>query len=118
MNTTHTRAKKGGEFGANGEWYEGGKFINTIPENEKKAPKAHKSTGREEFEPYKYAVTPEGMRPIYRLLAGAFGKVINGKMEIVCSQETLNYFQITRQYVQDLADKYNAGIRYEPRKAV
>jgi len=29
MTTTHSRAKKGGELGANGEWYEGGKFIAT-----------------------------------------------------------------------------------------
>jgi hypothetical protein len=29
MTTTHSRAKKGGEYGANGEWYEGGKFIAT-----------------------------------------------------------------------------------------
>jgi hypothetical protein len=26
---THSRAAKGGQFGANGEWYEGGKFIAT-----------------------------------------------------------------------------------------
>lgn len=31
----HSRAKAGGELGANGEWYEGGKFINTVPENAK-----------------------------------------------------------------------------------
>jgi hypothetical protein len=30
------RAAKGGEMGANGEWYEGGKFINTVPENRKR----------------------------------------------------------------------------------
>ena len=27
MGMIHGRAKKGGEYGANGEWYEGGKFI-------------------------------------------------------------------------------------------
>ena len=30
--TTQKRAAKGGEFGANGEFYTGGKFINTVEE--------------------------------------------------------------------------------------
>lgn len=29
------RAPKGGAIGANGEFYEGGKFINTVPKNAK-----------------------------------------------------------------------------------
>ena len=34
---TQKRAKVGGEYGANGDWYEGGKFISTT-----KRPKQHK----------------------------------------------------------------------------
>lgn len=37
-NDTQRRAQKGGEFGANGEWYEGGKFIATSENTIKSAP--------------------------------------------------------------------------------
>lgn len=57
------RAPKGGAYGANGEWYEGGKFIATT-----KHPKRHgsyKPTGKVEIEPYVWAQRREGLRPIY-----------------------------------------------------
>ena len=41
------RAKKGGEFGANGEWYEGGKFINTVRENRKREGSTASTTSKE-----------------------------------------------------------------------
>lgn len=51
----HTkRAAKGGEYGANGEFYEGGKFINSIPENPKKEGSAPKAKPRKkQVEPFK-----------------------------------------------------------------
>lgn len=66
------QAKAGGEYGANGEFYKGGAFINTVPENPKGAPqKKKKATGKQEIEPYKWEVAPqEGKRSIFRLLAG------------------------------------------------
>jgi len=52
------RAKVGGEFGANGEWYEGGKFIATTDR-----PKSHKKwkkpTGRQLIDRGEYATPPE-----------------------------------------------------------
>ena len=36
MTTTQKRAKVGGEIGANGDFYEGGKFINTVSANDKR----------------------------------------------------------------------------------
>lgn len=50
MNSTHQneitqrRAKAGGEVGANGEWYEGGKFISTQEDTIKRAPMRHEVT--------------------------------------------------------------------------
>ena len=38
MNTTQQRARVGGELGANGEWYEGGKFIATQEHTVKESP--------------------------------------------------------------------------------
>ena len=48
MKTNHSRAKAGGEYGANGEWYEGGKFINTVAENAKRAAKDAKASSRKQ----------------------------------------------------------------------
>ena len=72
MSTTHSRAKAGGEFGANGEWYDGGKFINTVPENAKRAAKeAKKATRKQEVENYKWEVAPvAGQRALYPMMAG------------------------------------------------
>lgn len=72
MTTTHSRAKKGGEFGANGEWYEGGKFINTVPENAKRhgsAPK--KPLGKRNTAPGVWEMQPfDGAIAIFPQLAG------------------------------------------------
>lgn len=43
------RAKAGGEFGANGEWYEGGKFIATKDDTVKSAPPARRELSPEEI---------------------------------------------------------------------
>lgn len=69
---THKQAKAGGEHGANGEWYKGGSFINTVPDNAKgEARPKKKATGKQEIEPYKWEVAPvEGQRSLFRLLAG------------------------------------------------
>lgn len=69
---TQTRAKTGGEFGANGEWYEGGKFLNTIPENAKKEAAARKRASRkQEIESYVWAVAPQpDFVAIFPMLAG------------------------------------------------
>jgi len=69
MKTTHSRAAKGGQLGANGEWYEGGKFIATT-DHPKGGPKKHKKTGRVEIEPYVWVDGQEGKSPIFRTMAG------------------------------------------------
>lgn len=45
--TIQRRAKAGGEYGANGEWYEGGKFIATQEDTIKTAPIRHEITPEE-----------------------------------------------------------------------
>ena len=46
-NDTQRRAKAGGEYGSNGEWYEGGKFIATQADTIKTAPMRHEVTPEE-----------------------------------------------------------------------
>ena len=68
----HSRAAKGGEYGANGEWYEGGKFINTVPENAKRHGSRKRNPVRKcQVAPYIWEIQPlEGARPIFDMLSG------------------------------------------------
>ena len=110
---TQARAKVGGEFGANGEWYEGGKFLNTVPENRKKEGSAPKGTGKQEIAPYTWEVAPEGKRSLYRIFANAFAKVgTDGKAFIFCSDHSLAFYGHTREDMQKLVDRWNAGERW------
>lgn len=62
------QAKKGGEYGANGEWYKGGQFVNTIAGNEKRTGSRKKTTRKVEVAPYKWGLCPEGMFPIFQIV--------------------------------------------------
>lgn len=64
------QATKGGEYGANGEFYKGGAFINTVAENPKGSTKSKKATRKQEVAPYVWEVAPEGMMSVYGQLAG------------------------------------------------
>lgn len=108
---TQVRAKKGGEFGANGEWYEGGKFINTNPVYSK-SHKPSRSTGKQEVAPYVWEVAPAGMVSLYRQFAGVFGKVVNGTAILTCSDQTLAYYRQTRESIQAMIDRWNSGERW------
>ena len=116
MNTK--RAAVGGEFGANGEWYEGGKFINTVPENSKRSGSAKRGQGKREIAPYVWEIAPEpNMRSLYRQFAGVFGIVIDGVAVVRCHQQTLNYFGRTIEEVSDMIQRWNAGQRWEAYEA-
>lgn len=119
-----SRAKPGGEIGANGEWYEGGKFIATT-DHAKSVGKGHKATGRQEIEPYKWDVPPEpGMRSIWQAMSpGVFtGKSLDGRMGLNphISEHTWLYFndndpalvEKAKARYQALVDRFNAGERW------
>ncbi len=111
---TTTRAKKGGEFGANGEWYEGGKFINTTPENAKRYGSTTKGSGKQEIAPYVWEVAPEGMRSIYKQIAGICAKFDRASMQFIyaANPQILNYIGRTQAECEDLIARYNAGERW------
>ena len=70
--TTQKRAAKGGEIGANGEFYAGGKFINTVEENSKSLKVAKKTTRKQEVAPYVWEVQPEGKISIFSRCLGLY----------------------------------------------
>ena len=115
MNNTK-RAAKGGEYGANGEWYEGGKFINTVPENGKKEGSKPKASRKQEIAPYVWEVAPEGKRSLYRQFAGVFGRVENGVAVMLYNDRLptiLNYVGRTLEEAQNILDRWNAGERWQ-----
>ncbi len=109
-------AKSGGEYGANGEFYAGGQFVNTIAENDKRAARAaakHMSR-RQLVAPGVFALPPsataraifESLRGVYRInhVAGTFGDAPVAWREYV--GETY------ARECDALRDRYNAGERW------
>ena len=121
------RAKVGGEFGANGEWYEGGKFINTVPENAKKHGSQPKSKGpRKEqidaYSPWEYPPA-EGMVSLFPRLAGTVAKLNRqtGKLDYIGAvggwenhrvEQVLNYVGVSEKHAKHLIDLWNNGQRW------
>ncbi len=110
---TQKRAAVGGEFGANGEWYEGGKFINTVEENAKRQVK--RSSRKEQIAPYKWEVVPEGMQSIFDYACGEFCCIVGGKLVVRTDEHADNafsYFRTSRAFVQSLCERWNNGDRW------
>jgi hypothetical protein len=113
MTTAQKRAAVGGEFGANGEWYEGGKFINTVADNAKR--QAKRSSRKEQVAPYKWEVVPEGMQSIFDFVASDYCRLIDGKLTVRTDEYADNafaYSKTSRAFVQSLCDRWNAGERW------
>lgn len=115
------RAKKGGEVGANGEFYEGGKFINTVPQNAKRYGSAPKGPAKKEpVAPYLWEERPEGKRSIYYAIVGIHGYYQNGLLMVDENKEklqnTLNYMGRTKEQVEAWVERYNNGERWIDQK--
>lgn len=70
-------AKRGGEWGANGEFYKGGQFVADNPNTAKGAAKTTKTLHRIEIEPYKWIIAPVDVFPI--MAAAGIGTVAQFK---------------------------------------
>lgn len=115
MNATQKRAAKGGEVGANGEWYEGGKFIATT-ERKKTEGSKPRGTGKVEIAPGVYEVAPEGMKSLYRMIGlGIYGVWDRASEKIVINpraETIMHKNNISRESVQALIDQWNSGQRW------
>ena len=114
MTQIKTRAKKGGELGMNGEYYKGGQFLPSTILPKMTLKKKSKGSGKQEIAPYKWEVAPnENLRSIYKLIETFIR--IDGKtkkMIIRVSQQTIDYYDIDVNKLQELVDLYNSGERW------
>lgn len=109
------RAPKGGAVGANGEFYEGGKFINTIAENDKRLGSKPKKVSKQQVMPYVWEVAPEGQRSIFTKIAGIFAQVTGDIAHLRTDDRlpgTLEYMGVSLEYATDLVARYNRGERW------
>lgn len=105
------RAKAGGEIGANGEFYEGGKFIATTDHAKRKAA-AKRATGRQQVAPGNWEVPPTGMRSLYARWSGLWVNGGNGTV-MLNPGANADYFGADQlQQAADAATKYNNGERW------
>ena len=111
---TQERAKRGGEVGRNGEFYQGGEFLpSTELASQPKGARKPFKPGKRQIAPYVWEFQPyEGAQSIYTLFAGVFGKVTNGVMVVSCSDQTVAYFKTTLAEVEAMAARWNNGERW------
>ena len=63
------RAKKGGQIGANGEFYKGGAFIATT-DHQKRLPVKRVKIRKQQVENYVWVLPPEGFKSLFGVLGG------------------------------------------------
>lgn len=109
------RAKIGGEVGANGEYYEGGKFIaNTDRAKGHKV--AGRATGRQLVAPGMFEVAPsDDLVAIFPQLSVGFFAFNRETVQFgeVTNETALNYFGAER--LLGLRDRFNAGEKWTPK---
>jgi hypothetical protein len=124
-------AKKGGEVGLNGEFYEGGKFLPST-EAAKKAPVKYPSGGKVEVAPYIWGARPaDGLQPLWNqfrsgITAGPTGALKGVPLEAITVEKRMPPDQfmsyefrgdtkaasdwLTNQHSH--VDAWNSGARY------
>lgn len=107
------RARKGGEVGVNGEFYEGGKFLPSTEQPKRSVKRAPAKVAKVEIAPYVWEVAPEGKQSIYRKAApGVFVNVRGGRMVFVASEQVLAYYKGDRAEIERLCELWNSGERW------
>lgn len=108
---TQKRAKVGGEVGANGEFYEGGRFLNTVPENQKKEGSKPRKARKVQIAPYVWVMAEEGRRPIFAAFSGFEKALIENNLSLIAPQ-TVAYYGLDMDRLAELAKRYHAGERW------
>lgn len=111
------RAKAGGEYGVNGEWYEGGQILPSSKHTVKGAHKVgsgQKGSGRVLVAPGELEVAPEGGRPIFARIQHFVEPDGKGglKQKRGIESDTLKHFGYTPAKLSAEIKRFNQGERY------
>ena len=107
------RARKGGEYGKNGLFYNGGEFLPSTQLAPMTGGKKNAKTRKQEIAPYTWEVPPtEKHYSIYRQVAGVFAVRDGDKLKFAASQQTLDYFKTTKEEAEKLIEMWNNGERW------
>lgn len=110
-----TRAKKGGQIGKNGEFYAGGTFLPTTQLSKMTRPTVQRGSGKQQIEPYKWEVAPEGKKSLFSQINGVIGTCTATTAKIrtdAAFESTLAYYEITMAQAINMIDLYNSGERW------
>ncbi len=117
--TSKMRATKGGEYGKNGEWYNGGEFLpSTELEKQAKLAKLQKKVRRVEIARREWVDEIEGKKSIYQTYGGIFLQFNwnTGFATTLLNEQKIAHYNVTEERVQKLADRYNNGERWMSRE--
>jgi len=104
------RAKVGGEYGANGEWCEGGKFLATTERAKKRG--SAKPSGKQQVEPFVWAIPPQGMRSLYSRWSGLWTRGDDGKVAVNPGASVEYFGEDQLHQAAVAAEQYNNGERW------
>lgn len=108
--TTQQRAKRGGEVGVNGDFYEGGKFLpNTERPKGKLAPRKAR---KEQVEPYRWEIPAEGKAAIFGLIVGSVAQQTAAGLVPFAAGVAYYGDTVRGHKVADLCERYNRGERW------
>ena len=105
--TTQPRARKGGEIGVNGLFYPGGSFIPSTKNGKQPKGKKRQGTGKQEIEPWVWAIPPMGYVSIFKRLNCMTDQDIKTPNLTACA-----YYKVDPEMIQNYINQYNLGKRW------
>lgn len=110
-----TRAKRGGEVGCNGEFYEGGKYLPSTSLPKRKVATRHTRVQRALIEPGVLAVLPEGKHALFAGIREFVTADNNGQLKVSRDPDHpahAHYFNGGYAELVERVEQYNRGERY------
>lgn len=105
------RAKAGGEYGANGEWYEGGKFIANTDRRKRNVSKK-RGVKKIQVAPYVWVENPENRRTIFGCYSDFWCWENQKPTGLRDNDRIFDYYKKDRTEAQAALDAYLAGKQF------
>ena len=103
------RAKKGGEIGANGEFYKGGAFIATTDRPKGQPKKKYKASGKQIIDYGTWEVpVDESMKSIFSFVQGVYGNCHTGEI----NEQAVSFAGEDIKKIESLIARFRNGERW------